>query len=78
MTVITNPASPGAPSQVVAESPIRDPLAGGIPFTNHATNPAVAGWPVSRPGWPPSANDGHVVSVSQAVIDAAGGPVVRR
>lgn len=78
MSSISNPASPGAPSQVVAESPIRAPLAGGIPFSNHTTNPAVAGWPVSRPGWPVSANDAHVVSVPAAIVDAAGGPMNRR
>jgi hypothetical protein len=78
MTVITNPASPGRPTQVVAEQPVRQPLAGGIPFTNHTTNPAVAGWPVSRPGWPVSANDAHVVSVPHAIVDSAGGKLNRR
>jgi hypothetical protein len=78
MTKITNPASPGAPVQIVAEQPVRNPLAGGIPFRNHETNPAVAGWPVSQPGWPVKANDGHVKPVSQAVADAAGGKLNRQ
>jgi hypothetical protein len=47
MTVIRNPASPGSPSQVVAESPIRNPIA-GIPFRNHETNPAL-GLPFEPP-----------------------------
>ena len=32
MTVISNPSAPGAPSQVVAEQPVRAPLAGNIPW----------------------------------------------
>ncbi len=72
MTTITNPASPVAPSQVVAELPIRAPLAGGIPWANHATNPAVAGWPVAQPGFPPI-HDAHVATVPNAIVDATGG-----
>ena len=77
MTKITNPASPGAPTQVSAESPIRAPLAGNIAWSNHTTNPAVAGWPVSQPGWPVSPTDAHVKPVSQATVDAVGGKLNR-
>jgi hypothetical protein len=71
MSSISNPASPGSPTQVTAEQPIRS--IGGIPFSNHTTNPAVAGWPVSRPGWPVSANDAHVAPVPSAIVDALSG-----
>ena len=57
MTKITNPASPGSPQQVTAESPIRAPLLGSIPWSNHAAHPAVV-MPVDRAGWPP--RDQHV------------------
>jgi hypothetical protein len=77
MSSISNPASPGSPTQVVAEQPVRSPLAGNIPFNNHQTNPAVAGWPVSQPGWPVSVNDAHVRPVPAAIVDAAGGPMNR-
>jgi hypothetical protein len=75
MTVIRNPASPGAPSQVVAEQPVRQPLAGGIPFHNYATNPAVVG-PTDRAGYPP--RDSHVTMIPAAVVDATGGKLDRR
>jgi hypothetical protein len=42
MSQDSNPASPGYPSQVVAQSQPRDPI-GGIPFTSHAQNPAIGG-----------------------------------
>jgi hypothetical protein len=67
MTVISNPASPGAPVQIVAESPIRAPLLGNIPWSNHAAHPAVTG--------PTGA---EVRTIPQAIVDAAGGPTVRR
>ena len=70
MTVIRNPASPGAPSQVTAEQPIRAPLAGGIPWANHSQHPAVVS-PTDRAGWPP--HDTHVTSIPQAVLDALAG-----
>jgi hypothetical protein len=75
MTAIRNPASPGAPSQVIAEQPVRNPLAGGIPFRSHATNPAVVG-PTDRAGFPPQ--DQHVRTIPQAMVDAAGGPLQRK
>jgi hypothetical protein len=77
MSKDSSPASPGAPTQVVAESPIRAPLAGNIPWSNHTTNPAVAGWPVSRPGWPVSPADAHVQLVPKATADAVGGKLNR-
>jgi hypothetical protein len=69
MTVITNPASPGAPSQVVAESPIRAPLLGNIPWANHTAHPAVTG---------PIGADAHVRPVPQSVVDATGGKLIRQ
>ena len=75
MTVIRNPASPGAPSQVVAESPIRAPLAGNIPWANHAAHPAVVA-PTDRAGFPP--RDTHVTMIPAAVVDATGGKLDRR
>jgi hypothetical protein len=70
MTVITNPASPGAPAQVVTETPIRNPIA-GISFHDHRTNPAVA-WPAMSPG------DAHVRSIPRELVDATGGSLRRR
>ena len=70
MSSINNPASPGHPSQLVAEQPVRNPLAGGIPFRSHATNPAVGGIPIGA--------DAQIRTIPQAVVDAAGGPTIRR
>jgi hypothetical protein len=64
MTVITNPASPGAPSQVIAQSQPRDPI-GGIPFTSHAASPAVGGIATTF--------ETQVRPVSPAVIAAVSG-----
>jgi hypothetical protein len=75
MTSISNPTSPGAPTQVFAETPIRAPLAGGIPFRNHAEHPAVTG-PVDRAGYPP--HDQHVRTIPTAVVDVIGGPLQRK
>jgi hypothetical protein len=75
MTKITNPASPGAPVQIVAEQPIRAPLAGGIPWANHSQHPAVVG-PTDRAGWPP--HDQHVRKVPDALVDRTGGPLQRK
>jgi hypothetical protein len=69
MTVITNRASPGAPSQNFAEQPVRNPLAGGIPFRSHATNPALTG---------PIGTDAQIRTIPTAIVDAAGGPTIRR
>jgi hypothetical protein len=59
----------GAPARVTAEQPIRAPLVGGIPWANHAAHPAVTG---------PIGADQHVRPVPQKVVDAAGGPTIRR
>jgi hypothetical protein len=75
MSKDTSPASPGYPTQVVAESPIRAPLAGNIPWAGHDAHPAVTG-PVDRAGWPP--HDTHVRPVSAALVDATGGKIDRR
>jgi hypothetical protein len=75
MTVIRNPASPGAPSQVVAEQPVRAPLLGNIPWQNHSQHPAVVG-PTDRAGYPP--RDTHVTMIPASVVDAAGGPLQRK
>jgi hypothetical protein len=73
MTIISNPASPGYPTQVVAEQPIRAPLAGGIPWANHSQHPAVAGFPVAQPG----SRDAHVQAIPTAVVDALTGRAPR-
>jgi hypothetical protein len=75
MTKITNPASPGAPQQVTAESPVRAPLLGNIPWANHSQHPAVVG-PTDRAGWP--AHDSHVRPVSADVVDRTGGKLQRK
>jgi hypothetical protein len=68
MSSISNPASPGRATNIVAETPIRAPLAGGIPWANHAAHPAVVG---------PVGPDSHVRGVPHSVVDATGG-VLRR
>jgi hypothetical protein len=75
MSSISNTASPGHPSQVTAESPIRAPLAGGIAWANRVAHPAVVG-PTDRAGFPP--RDTHVTMIPAAVVDAAGGPLQRK
>jgi hypothetical protein len=70
MSSISNPASPGHPSQVTAQSPIRAPLAGGIPWANHADHPAVAGFAFTT--------DAQIRTIPAAIIDAAGGPLRRQ
>jgi hypothetical protein len=69
MTVITNPASPGAPSQVIAQSQPRDPI-GGIPFTSHAQNPAIGGIATTF--------GTQVVRVSNDLVAAVGGAMNRQ
>jgi hypothetical protein len=75
----TPPAStgwaPGRPDstpivQVVAQSPIRAPLAGGIPWANHADHPAVAGFAFTT--------DAQIQTVPAAVVDRTGGKLDRR
>jgi hypothetical protein len=69
MTVITNPASPGAPTQLWAEAPVRAPLAGNIPWT--APNaPAVGSIPLGY--------DAQVVTVPNARVDQVGGALNRQ
>jgi hypothetical protein len=69
MSSISNPASPGRATNVVAETPIRAPLAGGIPWANHPAHPAVTG---------PIGSDAHVRPVPASVIDALTGPIRRQ
>jgi hypothetical protein len=59
-----------SPVQIVAQSPIRAPLAGGIPWSNHADHPAVAGFAFTT--------DAQIRTIPAAVVDAAGGPTIRR
>ena len=64
MSSISKIASPGAPSQVVAESPVRAPLLGFIPWT--APNaPAVGSIPIGY--------GAQVIPVSIARQEFAGG-----
>jgi hypothetical protein len=65
MTVISNPASPGAPTQVAPTQPVRDPI-GGVAYTNRVTNPAVAIFPTTA-----------IRTVPDALIDFAGQPMNR-
>jgi hypothetical protein len=65
MTILTSPASPGAPQQVVAESPVRAPLAGFIPWSTPTLSI-------------PIGNEAQIRTVSNAAVEHAGGPVVRR
>jgi hypothetical protein len=63
--------APGRPDStpiapVVAEQPIRAPLAGFIPFSNYGSNPAVVG--------PTGA---EVRTIPAAIVDRAGGPMNR-
>jgi hypothetical protein len=75
MSKDSSPASPGYPTQVTAESPIRAPLLGNIPWANHAAHPAVVG-PTDRAGFPP--RDTHVTMIPAAVVDATGGALRRK
>jgi hypothetical protein len=63
---ISNISSPGAPTQVVTAQPIRQPLAGFIPFSNYGAHPAVVG--------PAGA---EVRTVPAATVDRAGGKLNR-
>jgi hypothetical protein len=69
MTVISNPSAPGAPVQVVAESPVRQPLAGDIARSRHDA-PAIGGIPIG--------NVAQIVSVPNSVVDFLGQPMNRR
>jgi hypothetical protein len=75
MSKDSSPASPGYPTQVTAESPIRAPLLGNIPWANHAAHPAVV-YPTDRAGYPP--RDTHVTMIPAAVVDATGGALRRK
>ena len=75
MSKDSSPASPGYPTQITAESPIRAPLLGNIPWANHAAHPAVVG-PTDRAGFPP--RDTHVTMITAAVVDATGGALRRK
>ena len=65
MTVISNIASPGAPTHVVAESPVRQPLAGDIAWST----PTLA---------VPIGADAQIQRVPNAVVDRVGNPLNRR
>jgi hypothetical protein len=66
MYSIQNPASPGAPIQIGAVEPVRNPI-GGIPFTNRVTNPAVAIFPTTT-----------ITPVDHALVDRVGNPMNRQ
>ncbi len=65
MTIITNESAPGAPTQVVAESPVRAPLAGFIPWSTPTLSIPIGA-------------DAQIVTVPDALVDAAGGAVNRK
>jgi hypothetical protein len=65
MTTNTSPASPGSPVQIVAESRIRAPLAGNIPWATPTLSI-------------PIGNVAQIVTVPNATIDATGGKLNRR
>jgi hypothetical protein len=65
MSSISNPASPGAPSQVVAEQPVRAPLASNIPWSTPTFSIPLGNVPQIR-------------TVSNAAVDQAGGPILNR
>jgi hypothetical protein len=66
VTVISNPASPGAPIQIGAVEPVRDPV-GGVAFTNRVENPAVAIFPSTT-----------LTPVPHAFVAAVGGALNRQ
>jgi hypothetical protein len=69
MSSISNPASPGSPTQVVAEQPVRAPLLGFIPWT--APNaPAVGSIPIGA--------DAQIVTVPPSLVNQVGGEMNRR
>jgi hypothetical protein len=70
MSEITNPASPGRPSQVVAQSTPTQPLAGNAPWGSPSQHPALAGFANTA--------DAQIQPIPQSVLDAAGGPTIRR
>jgi hypothetical protein len=65
MTTNTSIASPGSPTQVVAENPIRAPLAGNIVWSTPTLSV-------------PLGADAQVRPVSPAFVDATGGKLNRR
>jgi hypothetical protein len=70
MTSISNPSAHGSPVQIVAEEKIRAPLAADIAWSNHAQNPAVAGYALG--------NVAQIVTVPNAIVDRVGGQQNRR
>jgi hypothetical protein len=66
MTVITNPASPGAPTQIGAVEPVRNPI-GGVAFTNRVENPSLAIFPTTT-----------ITTVDHALVDRVGQPMNRQ
>jgi hypothetical protein len=53
----------------VAQSPIRQPLAGGIPWANHEAHPAVAGFAFTT--------DAQIQTIPASVVAAVGGKLNR-
>jgi hypothetical protein len=70
MTSISNPSAHGAPTQVVAQSTPTAPLDGGKPWGTPSQHPALAGFANTA--------DGQIRTIPKAVVDAAGGPTIRR
>jgi hypothetical protein len=68
MSSISNIASPGHPSQVAAESPVRAPLLGFIPRAAPAA-PAVGSLPIGA--------DAQIRTVPNALVDSTGGKLNR-
>jgi hypothetical protein len=66
VTIISNPSAPGAPIQIGAVEPVRDPI-GGVAFTNRVENPAVAIFPTTT-----------ISPVPDSLVDFAGQPMNRR
>jgi hypothetical protein len=66
MTVITNPASPGAPIQIGAVEPVRDPI-GAVAFTSRVENPAVAIFPTTT-----------ISPIPDSLVAAVGGALNRQ
>jgi hypothetical protein len=66
MSSISNPASPGAPTQIGAVEPVRNPI-GGVAFTNRVTNPAVAIFPTTT-----------ITPIPDSLVAAVGGALNRQ
>ena len=65
MSEIKNPATPGRPSQLVAQSTPTAPLDGGKPWGSPLNHPALAGFANTA--------DAQIRTIPQAIVDAIGG-----